>query len=192
MPSVMPEERAQELVRLEGTKIGALVRAAAKLVRARGPDRQAQIIEIADELSRTITPHVACARGCSECCYMATNLSRYEADMIGRYIGREPERLGRERKTTPRLADDLRARYTGVACPFLDAGRCSIYAVRPIACRTHHTMMDDETNCRLRLGEDGRVVNPTPSLNLSTVGSAAAAIFAGQDYGDIREFFPAR
>lgn len=27
---------------------------------------------------------------------------------------------------------------TNVACPFLENHRCGIYAVRPIACRTHH------------------------------------------------------
>jgi hypothetical protein len=51
-------------------------------------------------------------------------------------------------------------------------------------------MMDDETSCRIRLDEQGRAINPTPSLNLSAVGMAAAAIFKGEDFGDIREFFP--
>ena len=187
-----PEERAREVLRLEGPRITALVQAAANLARASMPaDRKRQeIVHIAGELSRAITPHTACARGCSECCHMNTSLSGHEARKIGRFIGREPRRLGRERKRSATLADELRVRYTGVPCPFLEAGRCSIYPVRPIACRTHHTMMDDESGCRLRLDADGRAVNPTPALNVSAIGIAAAAIFAGEDFGDIREFFP--
>jgi Fe-S-cluster containining protein len=187
-----PEERAQEVLRLEGTKIAALVHAAARLARASMPaDRKRQqIVHIAAELSRAITPRTACARGCSECCHMNTSLSGHEARKIGRYVGREPRRLGRERSRGPTLADELRVRFTGVPCPFLEAGRCSIYPVRPIACRTHHTMRDDETGCRLRLDAQGRAINPTPSLDVSAIGIAAAAIFAGEDFGDIREYFP--
>jgi len=187
-----PEERAQEVMRLEGPRILALVQAASQLPAARLPAGQKgrQIIDIAEKLSRTITPHTACARGCSECCHMATNISTYEAKMIGRFVGRDPKRLRREGKVVPALGDELRARYTGVPCPFLKDGRCSVYPARPLACRIHHTMRDDESDCRLRLDEQGRVTNPTPALNLSPVGTASAQIFSGGDFGDIREFFP--
>ena len=187
-----PEERAHEILRLEGPTITALVHAAGALARASLPAamKRQRIIEIAEQLSRTISAHTACARGCSECCHMNTNLSGHEAKRIGRHLGVEPRRLGRERKRSPGLLDELRVRYTGVACPFLEAGRCSIYSVRPIACRTHHTMMDDETNCRMRLDPDGRAANPTPALNLPAFAAAVGAIFAGEDFGDIREFFP--
>jgi uncharacterized protein len=187
-----PEERAQEVMRREGPRIMALVQAASQLPAARMPAarKHQRILDIAERLSRTITPHTACARGCSECCHMATNLSAYEAKLIGRFVGREPRRLRREGKVVPALGEELRARYTGAPCPFLKAGRCSVYPVRPLACRVHHTMRDDETECRLELDEAGRVINRTPALNLSPVGMASAAIFAGGDFGDIREFFP--
>ena len=187
-----PEERAQEVMRLEGPRITALVQAASQLPAARLPAAQKhkRIIEIAEKLSRTITPHTACARGCSECCHMATNISAYEAKVIGRFIGRDPKRLRREGKAVPALGDELRIRFTGVPCPFLKEGRCAVYTVRPLACRIHHTMRDDESDCRLRLDAAGNAINRTPSLNLSPVGMASAAIFDGGDFGDIREFFP--
>jgi Fe-S-cluster containining protein len=187
-----PEERAREIIRLEGPKIVALVHAAASVARASLPaaKKRQRVIEIAEDLSRTITPHTACSRGCSECCHMSTKLSGHEAAKIGRFLGREPRRLGRGRKALPGLADELRVRYTGVPCPFLAAGRCAIYPVRPIACRTHHTMMDDETSCRVRLDADGRAANPTPALNLSGFAAAVGAVFGGEEVGDIREFFP--
>ena len=188
-----PEDRARRVMKLEGRRIDKLVRSAANLASASVPslDRRDEIIGIADRLSRTITPHTACARGCSECCHMSTTLSGYEAGKIGRFLGREPRRLGRKVGANPGLAEELRKRFTGMPCPFLERGRCTVYPVRPIACRIHHTMMDDESSCRMRLNEDGTAANPTPALNLGTVGTASSAIFAGDDFGDIREFFPA-
>jgi Fe-S-cluster containining protein len=190
-----PEDRAQQVMRIEGPRISGLLGEAAKLMTGRVPasQRRMRIIEIAGKLSRTITPHTRCVHGCSECCSWSLSITAFEARLIGRQVGREPKRLGRELgRADPGLAHELRVRYTGVPCPFLKAGPggCSIYPVRPLACRTHHTMMDDEANCRIRLDEHGRAINPTPSLNLSAVGSAAAAIFTGEDFGDIREFFP--
>jgi hypothetical protein len=51
-------------------------------------------------------------------------------------------------------------------------------------------MMDDNADCRMRLDAQGQAINRTPALNLSVLGNASAFIFAGDDFGDIREFFP--
>lgn len=190
-----PEQRASEIQEREGDRIAELQRAAAKLVKAPLPraTKGIRIVEIAGQVSRTIMPHLACARGCSECCSWSLNISAYEARLIGAHVGRQPMRLGRRMgESDSSLEGELRKRFTGVPCPFLEPGPrgCTIYAVRPLACRTHHTLMDDESNCRLELDDEGVAVNRTPSLDLSTVGKASALIFRGEDFGDIREFFP--
>ena len=185
-----PEERAREVFRFEGPRIKALVDEAARLAKLRFPTewQRERIFAIAEDFSRTITPHTACARGCSECCHLCTKISGYEAKLIGEYVGREPRLLGRRRRVTS--DDELRIRFTGVPCPFLANGRCAVYPVRPVACRTHHTMMDDELQCRVKLDERGQAINRTPALNVSALAAAAEALFSRDDYGDIREFFP--
>ena len=190
-----PEERAQEIVRLEGPRVEALLRAAKKLVKTpmAKAERRVRIIEIADKLSRAVSPHTHCAQGCSECCHLSLNISGYEARLIEDHTGWKHRILGRKMgETYLGLADELRVRFTGMACPFLNPGSCgcSIYPVRPFACRIHHTLANDSTDCRIRLDERGRAINPTPTLNFSIVGNASAMIFKGEDFGDIREFFP--
>ena len=184
-----PHERAAAITEAEGPRIQKLIRLATDLVDAKVPAQMKgeRIMDVADALSRTITPHTECARGCSHCCHMATCLSGFEARMIGRYVGREPARLGREMVASLDLERELQARYTGVPCPFLVAGKCSVYPVRPAACRLHHSLMEDADNCRIR---DNREPITVAHLNLLTVQMALAAVFMADDFGDIREFFP--
>jgi Fe-S-cluster containining protein len=185
---VTPEARAQAIEESEGPKLRALVKAAAKLATMPGayPAKAARVMDIADAIGRTITPFTPCGGGCSHCCHMATALSGFEARMIGTYVGREPARLGREMKADRDVQAQLIDRFTGVPCPFLEGGRCTVYAVRPIACRIHHSMNDDETDCRIVPGE--RIV--VPRINLEAFLAMQALIMLPDDFGDIREFFP--
>lgn len=81
------------------------------------------------------------------------------------------------------------ALYSGKPCTFLEAGKCSIYPVRPLACRTHHNLSIDEENCKI-----ANVENPkhTPMLNLTPINYAYVdlALQSGDAFADIREFFP--
>ncbi len=110
--------------------------------------------------------------------------------MIGRYVGREPVKLGRENSADPDTETMLREKYTGVACPFLVESKCSVYAVRPIACRLHHNLNDDETNCKIGAPDITGPRPAVPQINLTPMTLAAAFVFIADDYGDIREFFP--
>src|SRR5207247_1525645 len=73
-------------------------------------------------------PHAACKAGCSHCCHIPAKISAVAARTMGKAIGRTPAPAGAHAP----LAD------TGYAspCPFLQAGRCSVYAHRPAVCRT--------------------------------------------------------
>ena len=185
--------RGHAIMAAEGPRINALINAAVSLAAGTATistshTRAEALVEVAEGLSRAVTPHTPCANGCSHCCHMATNVSGYEARMIGRYVGREPRALGRDGAAGDGLAEELRGRYTGVACTFLVDGRCSVYPVRPIACRLHHSLNDTPDNCRII--PPGSVGLTVPLLNFGPVQAAVAAMFMSDDFGDIREFFP--
>jgi len=190
-PKSNPEERAAALMAGAGPQIQALIREAVKLaVNPRGlspADRADALMTVSENLSRTIVPYTPCVKGCSHCCYMATCISGHEARMIGRYLGRDPKRLGRENVFSDSLQEYLLATFTGVPCSLLDErGKCSVYPVRPIACRLHHSLEPTEENCKIVPGVPITVAH----INLTVVDVAHASLFAADDFGDIREFFP--
>jgi len=113
-----------------------------------------------------------CRAGCSACCHQLVVVSPLEAHAIAKHLEADPElaqaareRLERWRQRvdqseelaaalerfgarsgylSPEDGDALEIAYwrAQIPCPFLDAGRCSIYAVRPFACREHHVTSD--------------------------------------------------
>jgi Fe-S-cluster containining protein len=86
---------------------------------------------------------VACKAGCDHCCHQVVHLTPPEALAIVDYLRRilSPAELS----SLAARVSDARERTQGLApidrftsahpCPFLEAGRCSIYEVRPLACR---------------------------------------------------------
>jgi Fe-S-cluster containining protein len=96
----------------------------------------------------------ACGKGCSYCCHILVEASVPEILAIAEYIRHQftPER--RERldraidehiRTTEGMTRDGRMSIS-VACPLLEAGCCSVYESRPIACRNWHS--SDVGRCR--------------------------------------------
>jgi hypothetical protein len=80
-----------------------------------------------------------CATGCSDCCHVRLTITRVEAEAIRAHVTTWPTA---ERRN---LAD------TGPSdrCAALDAaGRCRIYAARPLVCRSH--------GVPIRMRRDGR------------------------------------
>ncbi|HYE01572.1 MAG TPA: YkgJ family cysteine cluster protein [Alphaproteobacteria bacterium] len=84
---------------------------------------------------------VACGKGCAHCCDNFVAASAADVLLIARRLreaGRAPAVLERLRAAGERTRGaDAEARYLlRVACPLLTAeGACSVYAVRPMACR---------------------------------------------------------
>lgn len=69
-----------------------------------------------------------CASGCSDCCHVRLTITRVEADAIRAAVAAMPP----ERRAA--LADVAHPER----CAALDAaGRCKIYEVRPVVCRSH-------------------------------------------------------
>jgi Fe-S-cluster containining protein len=88
-------------------------------------------------------PKPACGVGCSYCCHQRVEATAPEVFLIARsLLGIGAERLDRVRVAAERHAV-LSAREQFLQqceCPFLDAGgACSIYEVRPMACRRAHS-----------------------------------------------------
>lgn len=172
-----------EIARLIGEAVG--------LVRAPGAplERFESIVSIAERLSQVIAPYTPCRSGCNHCCHMAVAVTRIEADAIGRYLGKDLAVTGTQHEYIDRHPEDVK-KYTGVPCTLLDAqGKCSVYPVRPIACRTHHNLAPDSNNCKLNVEE------PEMTVSINLIGVNVAAVDIGLQemnttFADIREFFP--
>ncbi|HEY0464488.1 MAG TPA: YkgJ family cysteine cluster protein [Polyangiaceae bacterium] len=109
-------------------------------------------------LSRATAGAVACGSGCDHCCHQPVGLTPPEALAIVAHL-RQTLASEALAAVAARLAE--RARETrGLSaaerfspdqpCPFLDRGRCSIYEVRPLACRGMNSLDADECKTRLR------------------------------------------
>ncbi|MBK6616694.1 YkgJ family cysteine cluster protein [Ottowia sp.] len=139
---------------------------------------------LAQRVATAVSPHAACARRCSHCCNIAVVISEFEAVAIGREIGVEVNR-----SVAKDAAESAVSRYTGVPCTFLRDGACSIYQHRPMQCRVHFNLADDERMCDLRVPSSESSV---PNVNLSAFWVASAYALQSHHHGDIRDFFGAR
>ena len=101
---------------------------------------------------------VACKAGCDHCCHQPVGLTPPEALAIFAHL-RQTLASDELASVASRLAQ--RARETrGLSsaerfspdqpCPFLERGRCSIYEVRPLACRGMNSLDAEECKTRLR------------------------------------------
>lgn len=143
------------------------------------PMKMLRARSLAADLSDLTTPYSACKSGCSHCCHIAVTITDLEAADIARYSGRKADNM----KPKARSVEAQRAKYHRVPCPFLVEGRCSIYAVRPVACRLAFNMADIPQACDT--AESAQV----PYLNMGQIHDAFAYAFRKSRWGDIRDFF---
>jgi Fe-S-cluster containining protein len=137
------------------------------------------INKAADALAHTFQPVSACKAGCSHCCHIPVNLTKAEADFLGKAIGLKPSSIsthatGRNAEFEP--------------CTFLAGGHCSIYKDRPSVCRTHMNMDRDDLLCRLVPGAK----IPVPYLDTRPVVMARVLAGGRSPSADIRQWFPQR
>ncbi|HEY0681820.1 MAG TPA: YkgJ family cysteine cluster protein [Steroidobacter sp.] len=97
---------------------------------------------------------LACRSGCTWCCHFSVDVRAVEVFGILDFVERTltPEEKARVfseiRANSARLKDmdDMERMRHNVKCPFLSAGRCSIYTARPQTCRNYHAT--DAAGCQ--------------------------------------------
>jgi Fe-S-cluster containining protein len=95
-----------------------------------------------------------CRAGCAWCCHFSVDVRAVEVFAILDFVERtftaeEKARVRAEVQTnSAALAglDEMERMTRNVRCPFLQAGRCTIYPVRPQTCRNYHAT--DVAGCR--------------------------------------------
>ncbi|TBO28279.1 hypothetical protein EYS42_14835 [Aquabacterium lacunae] len=106
---------------------------------------------VADALSRT---SVACQAGCDHCCHYVIRATGAELLMIRQHLldhfpaSRIKEVIDRAKANVQAGKGLSNEQLTAInlACPFLSAGQCTIYPVRPANCRGYHST--DAQQCR--------------------------------------------
>ena len=143
--------------------------------------RMKRALKIADKMASVVVPHSACRTGCSYCCHTSVAVSQLEAQIIGEAIGAPP------RYTPSRQSREEIAHYHRQPCPFLVNSKCSIYAVRPMACRLMFNLSDSPYYCNTDIEpEDSHVTQ----LNLQNLEFAFTGTFLTAGFADIRDYFP--
>jgi Fe-S-cluster containining protein len=141
-----------------------------------------------------------CSSGCSSCCHINVMVAHPEAVEIGKAIGREPRAVPPANTITTgallkpkRGALDRQARlqalYFGQPCVFLGSGgECTIYEHRPLACRLHFSLDEDNLLC-----QPVRDVEVPMLLLDSRLEKAGYLLALGpkQVLADVRDWFPA-
>ena len=135
---------------------------AAELLRTRADARIAEQLDLLPEHGEEVT----CRAGCSACCRQMVVVSPLEAAAIGEYVAARPElaeaSVERSRRWRAAVDAELASQLISfealggyveseqgqelelsywrqqLPCPYLADDRCSIYPVRPFACREHH------------------------------------------------------
>tara|TARA_B100001105_G_scaffold12875_3_gene9461 strand:+ start:4252 stop:4983 length:732 start_codon:yes stop_codon:yes gene_type:complete len=140
---------------------------------------------------------LACRSGCSYCCHYHVYVTVPEALAIAEHLRTLPvpkrdvflQRLRSNAARASELGKEAHIQ-TNVACAFLSTeGACDIYALRPSACRRHHSY--DVTPCRTTY-EDPSCAdqNPMSPARHATTDAfhAAAATVAAQKGFDIARY----
>lgn len=98
---------------------------------SRLPEVQAKVDAFFDRVARRHGSDMQCATGCSDCCHVRLTVTQVEADAILDELARwdAPRRAALVQNVLAAPPD---------RCAALDpGGRCLIYAVRPVTCRSH-------------------------------------------------------
>jgi len=91
---------------------------------------------LAARLASRYARHLACRAGCSGCCHHHLSVFPVEADALREAVEALPPEIRAVVEQQAREVARREAENQPVACPLLVEGHCSIYASRPLICRT--------------------------------------------------------
>ena len=120
-----------------------------------------------------------CKTGCFWCCYMQVRTTPLEVLCIvdflrsrlrPRELSALQQRLAATDEAT-RGMDDYQRACAKMICPLLVDGKCSVYPVRPIACRVHHSL--NLSDCEVPLDDEDRSVTIRPDISGLGMGISA-------------------
>lgn len=169
---------------------------------ARTPMQKLRWIHLAgDAWAKPIAEVAACGKGCSHCCYIPVVIIRSEAQLLAKASSRTiavPPKNARavvqefhdgETEGSAKLRGEA---HLGTPCPFLKEGLCSVYEHRPLVCRTHFNLDDDDLLCRLTLEADASGTSAlVPFADNNALIGALLYMFRDDEMADIRDYFPA-
>ena len=111
----------------------------------------------------SVRSQLACANGCSFCCYQPVMVSAAEAFYVATQVPERPDADAAVRQAASQLlgrqADAPKVAW--LRCPLLDGeGSCSVHVVRPLACHAYVSV--DVKDCRTSYPQpgDGQVAEP--------------------------------
>lgn len=146
--------------------------------------RLGKLRALVDEAAAAVAPFTPCGKGCSYCCHIPVLVFAGEAATIASAIGRPAAKLPLR---TPETID--RDAHMGEPCPFLVDNACSIYEVRPLTCRLHHSLDASADQCNLEVPCEESSVPTVASFRWIELGYASL-VYREEAVGDIRDFFP--
>lgn len=167
----------RSLVELEDALPGIMARAPGS-----ARTKLTRIYKVMDQLSSVRAPFVACGKGCADCCRMNMSMSSLEARTVSQATGR-----AFVEQSESVLHPD--GKFVGVSCPFLVDNACSIYEIRPLACRRHASFHTSAAWCT----PEEMLVQKVPLVRFGGIDEAFSITSANRRtfvVADVRDCFP--
>lgn len=130
-----------------------------------------QLHALADEVMTHFAPRAPCRAGCAGCCHIDVKIHPVEAHYIA-------SNTGKRLRAVPGPARS----FHGSPCVFLKDGRCMIYEVRPLVCRTHLAMTRTAFWCQ----PERSLTEKFPMMMFSGLQAGLHVIV--QQSGDVRSY----
>lgn len=150
-----------------------------------------RLLAVADQEMRGVRQAVppvrelACHRGCAWCCFLQVPVSAPEVLLLAAHLRRtrSPEELAALRRRVAELDDrthglDAKQRLAArLPCALLEGGACSVYPLRPLACRGWNSYDDRVCRRAVELGAEPTAHLYTPQT--SVTGALLDGLLAG-------------